>query len=111
MWKKIQALHLPLFISSSVGKNIEFNSPTINKSVGLRKLCKYLGIKPEETLVCGDELNDTPMMKLTEWSSCFDKCRPEVKDACKFVLNSEPSHMVADAIKDYLKRTEKRFIR
>mgnify|MGYP004442891209 CR=1 FL=1 len=111
MWTKIQAMHLPLFVSASVGKNIEFNNPTINKSVGLKKLCKYLGIKPNETLVCGDELNDTPMMKLTEWSYCFAKCRQEVKDSCKFVLDSKPSYMVADAIKDYIKTTKTKIIK
>ena len=61
--------------------------------------------------MCGDELNDTPMMKLTEWSYCFDKCRQEVKDACKFVLKSEPSYMVADAIKDYIEETKKKIIK
>ncbi|MCF0227515.1 MAG: HAD family hydrolase, partial [Malacoplasma sp.] len=102
-FKIVDSMHLPLSVSRSVGKNIEFNNPTINKAVGLKKLCEYLHIEPNETLVCGDEGNDKPMMKLTEWSYCLAISSQDVKDSCKFVLDSKPSYFVGEAINEYLK--------
>lgn len=52
-----------LDVSYSSNKYIEFNHKNVNKGMGLKFLCQYLKIKPEETMALGDNWNDLSMIK------------------------------------------------
>lgn len=54
---------LSLGVSASGPDNIELNSPTASKGHGLSMLCGHLGIRPEETAVIGDSINDISMFQ------------------------------------------------
>lgn len=50
-----------------------------NKGVGIRKMCKKLGISMDEIMVFGDYPNDLPMMTITPNSWCMINGHDEVK--------------------------------
>lgn len=100
--QKLTNMHLNITISSSGAKNIEITPFGINKGTSLKLLCDALNIKTNETLVCGDEMNDRQILKLTDWSYVMDHCKQEVKNTATYSVNAKPSYMVAESIKHYL---------
>ena len=80
---------------------MEINGQNVNKGTALKYLCKYLGIKPQETMTLGDEKNDISMLKLTEWSFTFTSSNQQIKDSSRYVLNTRTSKIIIDAFKIY----------
>lgn len=56
---------LSLGVSASGRDNIELNSQTASKGHGLSMLCGRLGIRPWETAVIGDSINDISMFRFS----------------------------------------------
>ena len=56
----------------------------VNKGEAVKLLQESLNIKPEETMVFGDQLNDLEMMKQAYYSFAVGNARPEVKKAARF---------------------------
>ena len=67
---------------------IEFMDPGINKGVALSKIQERLGIKPENTIACGDMENDIPLFKYAGLSICLKN-------------GSDATKAAADAVTDY----------
>ncbi len=58
--------------------------PGINKGQAVKLLQDSLGMKPEETMVFGDQLNDIEMLHQAYYSYAVGNARKEVKDAARF---------------------------
>ncbi len=58
--------------------------PGINKGQAVKLLQDSLGIKPEETMVFGDQLNDIEMLNQAYYSYAVGTARKEVKAAARF---------------------------
>lgn len=56
----------------------------VNKGAAIKLLQESLGIKPEETMVFGDQLNDIEMMNQAYYSFAIGNARPEVKQIARF---------------------------
>lgn len=56
----------------------------VNKGQAVRQLQESLNIKPEETMVFGDQLNDIEMLGQAYYSFAVGNARPEVKKAARF---------------------------
>jgi len=56
----------------------------VNKGRAVRELQESLGIKPEETMVFGDQMNDIEMLGQAYYSFAVGNARPEVKAAARF---------------------------
>ena len=97
----IKKLNLKINICSSSPINIEINAPHISKGYALKKLAKFLKIKNDELLTLGDQRNDIPMLKLTEWSFTFDNSPEDVKNAAKYVISYGGQNSIIKALKIY----------
>lgn len=56
----------------------------VNKGQAVKLLQDSLGIRPEETIVFGDQLNDIEMLKQAYYSFAVGNARAEVKQAARF---------------------------
>lgn len=54
-------------LTSSVAQNIEINAAGTDKGDGLRFLCEYLGVAPDEVMAVGDSRNDLEMLTFAGW--------------------------------------------
>ena len=69
------------------------------KSVGIKKICEYYGIKPEETMAFGDGDNDIDMLKLANIGVAMGNAGDDVKENADYVT----THVDEDGIFDALK--------
>lgn len=56
----------------------------VNKGEAVKLLQESLGIRPEETMAFGDQLNDVEMLQQAYYSFAIGNARPEVKAVCRF---------------------------
>lgn len=73
--------------------------PGINKGQAVKLLQDSLEIKPEETMVFGDQLNDIEMLKQAYYSFAVGNARPEVKAAARFQTDTNVNDGVLKILK------------
>ncbi len=56
----------------------------VNKGAAIRLMQEELGIKPEETMVFGDQHNDIEMMRQAYYSFAVSNAKPQVREAARF---------------------------
>lgn len=56
----------------------------VNKGAAIRRMQEDLGIRPEETMVFGDQHNDIEMMEQAYYSFAVGGAKPAVKEAARF---------------------------
>lgn len=71
----------------------------VNKGQAIRILQESLDIKPEETMVFGDQMNDVEMMNQAYYSFAVKNARPEVKAAARFRADSNSEDGVLKVLK------------
>ncbi len=91
-----------LVVTTSIQNNIEVNSREATKGNALRKLTDLLGLKPEQTMAFGDDLNDVTMLQEAGIGIAMGNAADEVKAAADFVTGSCNESGVALALKKYL---------
>lgn len=67
---------------------IDTMDPGVNKGNAVRILQESLGIKKEETVAFGDQLNDIEMLRQAYYSFAVANSRPETKEAARFLADS-----------------------
>ncbi|RDU22567.1 HAD family hydrolase [Anaerosacchariphilus polymeriproducens] len=67
---------------------IDSISVEVNKGNAISAIQKTLNILPSETMAFGDELNDIEMLKQAEYSFAVGNARDEVKQAAKFLADT-----------------------
>ncbi|MDR2024174.1 MAG: Cof-type HAD-IIB family hydrolase [Hungatella sp.] len=73
--------------------------PGINKGEAVKLLQESLGIKPEETMAFGDQLNDIEMLKQAYYSFAVGNAREEVKAAARFRTDTNVNDGVLKILK------------
>lgn len=63
-------------------------APGVSKGQAIRILQESLDIKPEETMVFGDQMNDLEMIRQAYYSFAVANARPEVKAEARFEADS-----------------------
>ncbi len=71
----------------------------VNKGQAVRQLQESLGIKPEETIVFGDQLNDIEMLQQAYYSFAVGNARPEVKAVARFQTDTNVKDGVLKILK------------
>lgn len=82
-------------------------SPSADKGTALRMLMDKLGVRREETMVFGDNLNDIEMLLCAEESYAIGNAREEVKKAAKHVADLREHQGVLKAVTAYLDSIER----
>ncbi len=90
-----------LYITRSLPEYLEFMHPEVSKGNALRRLADYLGVPLHQTMACGDELNDLPLVEAAGIGVAMPQAAPEVRAAADFVPSSGPEG-VAEAIEKYV---------
>ena len=83
---------------------VDIMNPNINKGKALSELQQSLNIRPEQTMVFGDYMNDIEMMSHAKYSYAMENAHPAVKDAAQFQISNNDNFSVVETIKDYLKQ-------
>jgi len=73
--------------------------PGINKGQAIKLLQDSLGIKPEESMAFGDQLNDIEMLKQAYYSFAVGNAREEVKAAARFRTDTNVNDGVLKILK------------
>lgn len=72
--------------------------PQVNKGVALRALQRALGVRPEQTVVFGDYLNDLEMLAVATHSFAMANAHPRVLRAARYRAPSNRDHGVVSVL-------------
>lgn len=86
--KALAEVTVPLTITFSSGRYVEFNPAGIDKGRAALELAAKLQIKPEEVIAIGDNSNDLSMIKAAGMGISVQNGIPEVKDASNLILDA-----------------------
>ncbi|GAB3006691.1 HAD family hydrolase [Niabella terrae] len=82
---------------------LDITNKDASKATAIRKIQQQTGIRPEETLVFGDYLNDTDMIREAAYSYAMKNAHPQILQLAKFVTNLDNNHYgVTETIKQLL---------
>lgn len=88
-------------VVSSFGNNWEVNKIGTNKGKGLLRLGELLGIKREEIMACGDDMNDYAMLEAVGFGVAMENGNPRVKEIADYVTVNNDEDGVAKAIEQF----------
>ena len=77
---------------------LEVSPKGTTKELGLRRLCEYLHISPEETVAVGDAENDLEVLGFAGLSVAMGNAKPEVKEICDLVVADNDHDGIVDVI-------------
>ncbi|MFO8069488.1 MAG: Cof-type HAD-IIB family hydrolase [Alkalibacterium sp.] len=87
-----------LAITASSQRNLEINHEKAQKGIAVSQLAKKLGIKADEVMTLGDNINDISMLKWAKYSVAMANAEPEVKEIARYETSSNRQNGVAEAI-------------
>jgi Cof subfamily protein (haloacid dehalogenase superfamily) len=91
-----------LAISASGRENLEVTSVNAQKGIALKKLIEEKGLRTEEALAVGDNLNDLSMMQVVGRPVAMENAAEEILDFCRYKTSSNEEDGVARAIYEAL---------
>lgn len=68
------------------------------KELGLRRLCEYLHISPEETVAVGDAENDLEVLGFAGYAVAMGNAKSEVKEICDLVVSDNDHDGIVDVV-------------
>ena len=90
-------------VSFSSNRYLELNAIGIDKGLGLLELSRELGIKQEETMAIGDNLNDLEMLQAAGIAVAVANASDVIKEHSDFVTKADHNHdAVAEAIEKFV---------
>lgn len=87
-----------LAITASSKRNLEINHEAAQKGIAVSQLAKQLGVKADEVMTIGDNINDLSMLEWAKYSVAVANAEPEAKAAARFETSSNRQNGVAEAI-------------
>lgn len=87
-----------ILVSSSQVNNLEINALGAAKGEALLRLAAILGVKPEETMACGDGDNDLSMIRMAGIGVAMANGEAELRELADHVTASNDESGVAQAI-------------
>lgn len=91
-----------LYITYSLADNIEIMDISVDKWLGVREICDFLGIKLEETAAIGDQDNDLPMINGAKIGFAMGNAADHVKEEADFVVSTNNDYGVCEAVEKIL---------
>ena len=88
-------------VVSSFGNNWEVNREGTSKANALLRLGQTLGIKREEIMACGDDMNDYAMLEAVGFGVAMGNGNPRVKEIADHVTVTNDEDGVAKAIEKF----------
>lgn len=79
----------------------------VEKGSAVEKLQEQLGVKPSETMVFGDFLNDLEMMTKAQYSYAMKNAHPDIKRAASYEAPSNNEHGVTQIIIEQVLQNKK----
>ena len=93
---------LPMSLKYSEQTSIECSNISVNKGIGLKKLCDYLDIDIKDTIAVGDGDNDMDMLKIAGLSIAMGNANENIKSICDVIVSDNDHDGCEEAIYDYL---------
>ena len=87
---------------SGIPYNYEISCPGVNKAMGMKVLCRHLGLSIEQTIACGDEGNDREMILAAGLGVAMGNASEPIKDIADVIVADCDHDGVAEAIETYL---------
>lgn len=87
-----------LAITASSKKNIEINHESAQKGIAVAKYAKKLGIKADEVMTIGDNINDLSMLKWAKYGTAVENAVSEAKESAHYSTSNNSQNGVAEAI-------------
>lgn len=94
--------YLPVTMAFAEETGIEISPVGIDKSVGLKYLCHYLGIPMKEVIMVGDSFNDMGALNAAGLPVLVENARPEIKEHFSVRVADCEHSGVAEAIHRFL---------
>lgn len=90
-------------VSYSSGRYIEFNHRGVDKGHGLLKIASLLGVKREETMAIGDNINDVPMIRAAGLGVGVANAYDGIRKDCDIITHATNDEgAVAEVIEKYI---------
>lgn len=88
-----------VYVTNSMGNNLEFTPIGVNKGIALCDLCQKLKIKKEEILAVGDSKNDISMFSFAALSFATANAMEQAKEKADFVICSNEENIIGNILK------------
>ncbi|MFD1472931.1 Cof-type HAD-IIB family hydrolase [Companilactobacillus mishanensis] len=93
-----------IVVTSSSPNNVEINSVDAQKGIALMEYAKSKGVKPEETMAIGDNLNDYSMIKAAGIGVAMANAVPEISEIADQHADTNVNDGVAKVIEEVIKK-------
>ncbi|WP_161879196.1 Cof-type HAD-IIB family hydrolase [Alkalibacterium sp. MB6] len=87
-----------LAVTASSTSNLEINHEKATKGIAVAQLAKTLGLKADEVMTIGDNINDVSMLEWADYSVAMENAAPEAKAAANYSTSSNAHNGVAEVI-------------
>jgi Cof subfamily protein (haloacid dehalogenase superfamily) len=84
-----------VYVVRSTSTFLEILNPNVSKGLGLGLALEHRGIKPEQTMVFGDEENDLPMFDHAGFAVCPANAKDNVKAKADYITGSNAEDGIA----------------
>ena len=81
---------------------LEFFNKEANKGVGVKLLANHLGIKREEVITVGDEMNDFSMIEYAGLGVAMGNACDKIKEISNFITDTNNNDGVAKVIEEFI---------
>ena len=93
---------LPIAITYAEKTSLELTPLHVSKASGLTRLCHYLRIPLERTIIVGDADNDAEVLRIAGLSVAMGNALPHIKELCDVVVADNDHDGCAEVIDRYL---------
>jgi 5-amino-6-(5-phospho-D-ribitylamino)uracil phosphatase len=83
---------------------LEVFDPAVNKWEGILHVARAHGIRPEEIIAIGDDVNDLPMLEQAGLGVAMGNARPEAKAVAKKVIGTNADEGLAQFLEDLVEQ-------
>lgn len=83
---------------------LDISEKSADKGLGVKRLAKHYGFKPEEVCAIGDYDNDISMLSYAGFSVAMGNAQPNVKDHAFYVTANNDDHGLAQVLNKYILR-------
>ncbi|MGN0520337.1 MAG: Cof-type HAD-IIB family hydrolase [Candidatus Fimenecus sp.] len=92
---------LPLAVFRSEPFFLEITAQGCDKGAAVLELAAHLGLKPEETMACGDGFNDVTMLRAAGLGVAMENAQIPAKEAADYITDSNLENGVGKALRKF----------
>ena len=99
--KRMETLLPQAEITTSLAGLFEVNAPGISKGFGIERLCRHLGISPENAMALGDHENDESMFHVVGCPVAMGNAQSALKEKAKYITLTNNEAGVGYAVRKW----------